>query len=105
MQFITYVLIGISAMTFTLAAPMEANVDEQDKGNLFLPIILHRPQVVQPAVPSVSGNTNNQGAINSGSGLAAGGSGAGNIGGGGGSATAGSASAFDGSINRFGNVG
>ncbi|KAJ8475310.1 hypothetical protein ONZ45_g1832 [Pleurotus djamor] len=32
MQFITYVLLGISAMAFTMAAPMEATVDEQDNG-------------------------------------------------------------------------
>ncbi|KAJ8521490.1 hypothetical protein ONZ45_g1831 [Pleurotus djamor] len=104
MQFITYVILGMSTLTFTMAAPIEAKMDGQDKGDLFIPIVVPRPQVVRPSVPTVNSNTNNQGAVNSGSGIAAGGSGAGNIGGGG-NASSGTASAFNGSENSFGHVG
>ncbi|KAJ8454900.1 hypothetical protein ONZ45_g19124 [Pleurotus djamor] len=91
MQFLTYVLLGIFAVTFTMAAPMEATVDEQDT-------FLHGYS--RPA-SGVSGTINNQGSGNSGIGVGAGSAAGGSIGGGGGAS---SGSAFNG-YNKIGHIG
>ncbi|KAJ8521476.1 hypothetical protein ONZ45_g1829 [Pleurotus djamor] len=94
MQFLTYVLLGISAVTFTMAAPMEATVDEQDKGDTFL------HGYSRPA-SGVSGTINNQGSGNSGKGVGAGSAAGGSINGGGGAS---SGPAFGG-YNKIGHIG